>query len=96
MGTQFSHRYAMPRLQAEGRRHWFDGEVVAHARADLAELFDRYYEEALAAGHRLDDYRAAAPFGDVVKASQKDYTGNRPRPPRRSWIQRLWASALGG
>ncbi|CAB3633806.1 hypothetical protein LMG26696_01348 [Achromobacter pulmonis] len=96
MGTQFSHRYAMPRLQAEGRRHWFDGELVAHARADLAELFDRYYEEALAAGHRLDDYRAAAPFGDVVKASQKDYTGNRPRPPRRSWIQRLWASALGG
>lgn len=96
MGTQFSHRYAMPRLRAEGRCHWFDGEVVAHARTDLTELFDRYYQEALAAGHRLDDYRSASPFGDLIKASQKHYTGNRPRPPRRSWWQRLWANVQGG
>ena len=69
--------------------------MVTHARADLAELFDRYYQEALAAGHSPDDYRNDAPFGNVVKASQKNYTGNRPRPARRSWVQRLWASALG-
>lgn len=96
MGTQFSHRYALPRLRAEGRHHWFDGEVVAHARHDLTELFDRYYREAIDAGYTPDAYRNAVPFGDVIKASQKDYTGNRPRPERRSWFQRLWAGAARG
>ncbi|OZI34455.1 glycosyl transferase [Bordetella genomosp. 10] len=89
MGTQFSHRYAVPRLRAEGRTHWFDGEVLPHPRQDLAELFDRYYQEALQAGRRLDDYRNAPPFGALIKASQKDYTGNRPKPRRRNWLERL-------
>lgn len=96
MGTQFSHRYTLPRLQAEGRRHWFDGDVVPHARGDLTELFDQYHREAIDAGYALDAYRNAAPFGDVVKASQKHYIGNRQPAEHRSWFQRLWAGALRG
>ncbi|WP_231755352.1 glycosyl transferase [Bordetella sp. N] len=89
MGTQFSHRYSVPRLRAEGRKHWFDGDILAHPRQDLAELFDRYYQEALAAGHRLDDYRNTPAFGELVKASQKHYTGNRPGPARARWLSTL-------
>ncbi|OVZ62824.1 glycosyl transferase [Pigmentiphaga sp. NML080357] len=92
MGTQFSHKYAFPRLAEEGRRHWFDGRVLPHPRADLAALFDRYYQEALSAGYDLDRYRAPQPFGDLMKASQRDYAGNR-RTRKRSFWSRI---GLGG
>ncbi|MDX3904920.1 MAG: glycosyl transferase [Pigmentiphaga sp.] len=88
MGTQFSHRYAFPRLEKEGRRHWFDGTVLPHPRHDLSALFDRYYEEALAHGLRLDDYRTPELFGMTIKESQRDYAGNRRTRKRTLW-QRL-------
>ncbi len=65
MGMQFSHGYALPRLRAEGRAHWFDGTIHEHPRRDLAALFDRTYREALAAGFTLDSYRVARPFRAV-------------------------------
>lgn len=92
MGTQFSHKYAFPRLEREGRRHWFDGRVLPHPRADLAELFDACYREALSAGYALDDYRSPSPFGDMMKATQRDYAGNH-RTRKRSLWSRL---GLGG
>ncbi|MGI4815759.1 MAG: glycosyl transferase [Janthinobacterium lividum] len=85
MGTQFSHRYAVPRVAAEGRRHWFDGEIVEHPRADLQALFEQYYAEAQAYGYRLDDYRAAQRFGTFAKASQADYAGNHRTRRQRGW-----------
>lgn len=88
MGTQFSHKYAVPRLQQEGGRHWFDGEIVPHPRKDLAQLFDQYYNEALAHGYELDNYRADHLFGPVVKASQQQYGGNH-RTRKRSFWSRL-------
>ncbi|MGI4856232.1 MAG: glycosyl transferase [Janthinobacterium lividum] len=88
MGTQLSHPHAMPRLAAEGQRHWFDGRVLPHPRKDLQALFDRYYRAALAAGVTLDQYRAPARFGALVKASQASYKGNR-RTRRRSLWSRL-------
>lgn len=87
MGTQFSHSRAFARLAAEGRRHWFDGQVLPHPRADLQALFDTYYDEALAAGYRLDDYRNPAPARAIVKASQAAYEGNR-RTRHTSWLRR--------
>lgn len=76
MGTQFSHRYSLPRLAAEGRRHWFDGEVLTHPRQDLAEVFEQEYRDALASGRRLDDYRSARPYGEVLKKSERHHKGN--------------------
>lgn len=76
MGTQFSHKYAIDRVQEEGFEHWFDGEIMPHPRSDLAEIFDTYYHEALANGYRLDDYRVE-PFGSFPKKSQQNYQGNK-------------------
>lgn len=82
MGTQFSHAYSIPRLQREGKSHWFDGALLPHPRDDLRELFDTYYHEALAAGYSLDNYRNPSPFGRITKFSQKNYSGNGITRPK--------------
>jgi hypothetical protein len=93
MGTQFSHAHAMPRLQAEGRRHWFDGKLLPHPRSDLTALFERHYADALASGRRLDDYRNPRPPGAFAKKSERRHRGNRvTRPGLLDRISRLLAS----
>lgn len=76
MGSQFSHRFSLPRLQSENRSHWFDGKIYSHYRDDLRELFEQYYHEALAAGYTLEQYRNPQLFGHFNKQSQKRYDGN--------------------
>jgi len=75
MGTQFHLKYAIPRLEKMGRKHWFDGEVRPHWRTDLQELFDQYLKEAEKAGFKVADYIPGdnASFGEYNKQSQKDY-----------------------
>jgi hypothetical protein len=80
MGTQFSHRYSLPRLRAAGQAHWFDGKIIPHPRQDLALLFDQYYQEALSAGYKPENY-AVRPFGAFSKASQANYRGNKVTRP---------------
>lgn len=63
-------KYAIPRLKAEGRTHWYTGPVGPHPRADLQALFDTLYQEALDAGHTLDEYRVGAFDG----AKRKNFT----------------------
>lgn len=96
IGTQFSHRFSMPRLQSEGSRHWFDGAVLPHPRRDLQSLWEQYYHEALAAGYRLDAYRGPH-FGAIAKASQANYQGNRLTRRSSLWTRlsrRLHAAML--
>lgn len=90
MGTQFSHKYAMPRLAQSQTAHWFDGEILPHPRQDLAQLFDQYYQEALAAGYRLENY-LIQPYGAFYKASQKKYQGNKVtrQASEHPWFKRL-------
>ena len=83
MGTQFSHKHSLKRLSAEGREHWFDGEIMPHPRQDLVELFDKYYYEALDNGYQLDNYRVE-PFGAFPKKTQQRYTGNKVTRPNAS------------
>lgn len=86
MGTQFSHKYALPRLQESGQTHWFDGKILPHPRKDLTELFDQYYAEALAAGYKPENYQIPA-FGTFYKASQARYKGNQvTRHQGKSWL----------
>lgn len=89
MGTQFSHKYSLPRLEASGQKHWFDGKIMPHPRQDLTELFDQYYNEALAAGYRPENYKVE-PFGDFSKATQINYHGNKVTRPEdeKSWLTR--------
>ena len=80
MGTQFSHKHSLPRLSEEGSTHWFDGEIMPHPRQDLTELFESYYNEALANGYQLENYRVKD-FGDFPKKTQLNYTGNKVTRP---------------
>jgi hypothetical protein len=77
MSSQFHLKYAIPRLEAEGKKHWFDGKIREHWRKDLQEIFDEYLTEAIAAGFTLEKYIPGnnAAFGEYNKQSQK-YYGN--------------------
>jgi hypothetical protein len=65
-------KYAIPRLKAEGRRHWYDGELAPHWRPELVSLFDDLYTEAQAAGYTVDRYQVPA-FGRYTKKSWAHY-----------------------
>jgi hypothetical protein len=68
MACQPHLKHAIPRLAAEGRTHWYDGEIAPHWRPDLVTLFDRLYQEAQAAGYTATRYQVE-PFGPYVKKS---------------------------
>src|SRR5690606_22934239 len=88
MGTQFSHKYALPRLEKNNQKHWFDGKIMPHPRQDLIELFDQYYAEAISLGYKPENY-LIEPFGDFSKATQINYQGNKvTRPDQQiSWLR---------
>lgn len=73
--TQPSLRYAVPRLQREGKRHWYTGEVRTHWDPAVIDAFEREYKAALEAGYTLDQYRASAPVEAVRKNFR--YTAHR-------------------
>lgn len=66
-------KYAIPRLKAEGRSHWYDGALSPHWRSDLVALFDQEFAAAQSSGYDIDRY-AVEPFGPYVKKSWKHYT----------------------
>jgi len=88
MGTQFSHKYSIPRLINDGKKHWFDGEILEHPRQDLIALFDQYYQEAIEAGYKLENYQISA-YGNFLKATQMNYHGNSVTRPtaKQSWLK---------
>ncbi|PIT53676.1 glycosyltransferase [Snodgrassella alvi] len=94
MGTQFSHKYSIPRLAAVGQKHWFDSDILPHPREDLSALFDQYYQEALDAGYKLENY-AVEPFGTFPKESQAGYKGNDVTRPKKSFLSRIWNCLTG-
>lgn len=73
MSTQFHLKYALPRLKNEGKKHWFDGKVEKHWRDDLQDLFDLYYNEAIASGYKIEDYVFNSDVS-YTKESQKNYS----------------------
>lgn len=68
--TQLSLKHAVPRLAAEGRTHWYKGEIKQHGRPELQALFDELLEEATANGYGIERYRIAKPFKG---ATRKDF-----------------------
>jgi len=72
MSTQMHAKYAVPRLEEKGLKHWFDGEFREHRRKDVVELFDMYYNEAIDAGYVVKRYEAAR-WIPYQKESQKGY-----------------------
>ncbi|MGR3840246.1 glycosyl transferase [Serratia marcescens] len=94
MSSQFSHRYSLPRLRAESRKHWFDGKIRSHYRDDLRELFEQYYREALQAGYTLERYRNVQLFGGFNKQSQKKYDGNPITRKKQPFLRRVLSGLL--
>lgn len=68
MEHQFQLKYAIPRLKAEGRSHWYAGPVFQHPRPDLQALFDTLYAEAISAGYSVEQYRVDPFDGATRKA----------------------------
>jgi hypothetical protein len=56
MDRQLQLKYAVPRLAAQGRRHWFDGGVKPNDWPGLQDLFDTLLAEAYAAGYTIEQY----------------------------------------
>jgi hypothetical protein len=67
--SQLHLKHAIPRLNTEGRRHWYTGQICEHPRADLQARFDRLLLEAYAAGYTLERYRVR-PFNG---SARKDF-----------------------
>ncbi len=64
--TQLHLKYAGPRLAAEGRQHWYTGDVYTHPRSELVALYDRLLVEADAAGYTTNRYRVM-PFAQAER-----------------------------
>lgn len=64
--VQLHLRYAVPRLQREGAKHWYTGPVYPHPHTELVELYDQLYQEAAAAGYAVDQYRVT-PFAGAER-----------------------------
>lgn len=69
MNTQPQLKHALPRLQAAGLKHWFDGPTGPHPRADVQQLFDDLLAEAAEMGITPTRYTGHQPFGEVIKRS---------------------------
>lgn len=76
MSQQLHLKHALKRLRAEGRKHWYEGEVHAHPHQELQAMFDRLFEEAKAAGYSVDQYRVDA-FGGAQRSNFKYSVENR-------------------
>ncbi len=64
--SQLHLKHAIPRLAAEGRTHWYKGEIHQHERPELQTLFDALLVEATANGYGLERYRVQ-PFNGAVR-----------------------------
>ena len=49
-------KYTLPRLRSDGRKHWSKFKPKPHPRQDLQRLFDKYYQEALDSGYKVENY----------------------------------------
>lgn len=67
--TQPNHKHARARLAREGKKHWYPGPDLPHARPEFNELFDRLLIEAADAGYPLERYRVAREFGEYGMAA---------------------------
>lgn len=76
MRTQPQLPYAIARLKAQGRKHWFDGQVLNHPRKDVQDLFDFYFLEAKENGYTVEKYCQDPIIAAPDKASMAGYKGS--------------------
>lgn len=77
--TQPHLKWALPRLVAEGNKHWNAATLkqttaLPHARSDVAPLVDSIWEEARASGYTVEKYNLGLiPYGqyDAVRGGAR-------------------------
>jgi hypothetical protein len=67
MRSQPQLRHAVPRLQAEGAKHWFSGATTVERFPAINALFDEMLAEATANGYGVDRYAQAEKFGPYAR-----------------------------
>jgi hypothetical protein len=77
ISSQLQLKHAIPRLRAEGRSHWYDGEIHEHPSRELQALFDQLLTEAAVAGYGIDRY-LVKPF-DGSERKNFVYSSENPR-----------------
>lgn len=75
MTCQPQLKHALPRLQAAGSKHWFNGHVRPHPRPDIQALFDEMLVEAKANGFPPERYAQEEKYGTINKKSVADFKG---------------------
>jgi hypothetical protein len=60
-------KYALPRLAAEGKRHWSNKKPEPHWRQEITTLFDQLLAEAKAAGYAPESYKTKEEFGKYYR-----------------------------
>lgn len=85
MNHQPHLKYALPRLERQGIKHWFDGDIQRHWNEAVIDLFDEYYNKALEAGYKVKDYEPESLYGDYKKLSQANY--NKSGHVAHGWIK---------
>lgn len=60
-------------IERMGREnHWYDGPIREHRRPEIKQVFEQYYQEAIDAGLRIEDY-ILDPDATYSKGSQANY-----------------------
>jgi hypothetical protein len=70
MEYQVHLRHAIARLKAQGKTHWYAGEVFEHPSRGLQVHFDAMLAEAQAAGLTYDSFE----YGSGVDISRRNFT----------------------
>lgn len=68
--TQLHLPHAIARLKAQGKQHWYRGEVFKHPNAALQAHFDAMLLEAQAAGLTYESFQ----YGSGVEISRRNFT----------------------
>lgn len=67
--------HAIARLKAQGKQHWYQGDVFKHPNAALQAHFDAMLLEAQAAGLTYDSFQ----YGSGVEISRRNFTYSHHR-----------------
>lgn len=70
MEHQVHLRHAIARLKAQGKAHWYQGEVFEHPNQALQAHFDQMLVEAKAAGITYESFE----YGSGVEISRRNFT----------------------
>lgn len=68
--SQVHLKHAIARLKAQGKAHWYTGDVFKHPAAGLQEHFDAMLAEAQAAGLTYESFQ----YGSGVEISRRNFT----------------------